>query len=189
MEIATRLKTVDNRLRPFIVQVSSEPDWFKDTQTCELAGDSANGPIIPDEADFRPIGIVTDLLTVNSTRIARGYETIVQLRKQAAAINGGDIPSVAQINICPQQKESFLLEEIYKFINEEQSVRQRNRAMRIMRKTRQQPHFKSVSLSWWLSPPLQAFLDGQIYSKRNAAQRDCVISLLKDTQPGTQACQ
>ena len=25
--------------------------------------------------------------------------------------------------------------------------------------------YKSVSLSWWLSPPLQAYLDGQLYTR------------------------
>jgi hypothetical protein len=50
--------------------------------------------------------------------------------------------------------------------------------------------YKSVSLSWWLSPSLQAYLDGQLYSANNLAERNCVISLLKDGQDGgAPACQ
>jgi hypothetical protein len=50
--------------------------------------------------------------------------------------------------------------------------------------------YKSVSLSWWLSPPLQAYLDGQLYSQNNSAERNCVLSLLRDNQDGsTLACQ
>jgi hypothetical protein len=45
--------------------------------------------------------------------------------------------------------------------------------------------YKSVSLSWWLSPPLQAFLDGQVYSSYNQKERDCVISLLEDNPAAT----
>jgi hypothetical protein len=49
--------------------------------------------------------------------------------------------------------------------------------------------YKSVALSWWLSPPLQAYLDGQLYSENNLAERNCVISLLKDDQSGKTPCR
>jgi hypothetical protein len=184
MEIATGLRSVDARLKPFIVQVSSEPDWFKDTKTCGLAGSAGSGPRIPDEADFRPIGTITDLLTVNSTRIARGYETIVELPEQVSLLNGG-LQSAAQINICPQQKESFFWDQFFEYTNKDKAVIEQKRSLRIRKKSRQQADYKSVSLSWWLSPPLQAFLDGQIYSKHNADQRACVIALLEDGPQGT----
>lgn len=187
MEIATGLKSVDKRLKPFILQVSSEPDWFKDTENCGSNGNSGDRPQIPDEADFRPLGAITDLLTVNSTRIARGYETILELPNQAGRLNGG-APSVAQIYICPQQRESFLLTEFWKYTESDEAATQQKRAQIIRKKARQQAQYKSVALSWWLSPPLQAFLDGQIYSKHNLAQRGCVISLLEDSQPG-KLCQ
>jgi len=50
--------------------------------------------------------------------------------------------------------------------------------------------YKSVSLSWWLSPALQAYLDGQLYTENNMAERNCVLSLLKDGQDGgSPACR
>ena len=183
MEIANGLKLVDKRLKPFILQVSSEPDWFKDTENCGSNGNSGGAPQVPDEADFRPLGAITDLLTVNSTRIARSYETILELPNQAKRLND-NIPSVAQIYICPQQRESFLLSEFWKYTERDEAATQQKRAQNIRKKARQQAQYKTVALSWWLSPPLQAFLDGQIYSKHNLAERGCVISLLEDGQSG-----
>ncbi len=181
LEIANALKAVDPKLMPFIVQVSSEPDWFKDAKNCLMDGEYQDRPQIPDQADFRPIGSLTDLLTVNSTRIARGYETILELPGQAARLNGG-ARSVAQIYICPQPQESFLWETFLKLTKTPEEPAERS--LRIRRKIQKQTQYKSVSLSWWLSPPLQAYLDGQIYAEHNVRERNCVISLLKDRQPG-----
>ncbi len=186
LEIANALQAVDKRLKPFILQISSEPDWFKDTENCGSNG-NIDRPQIPDEADFRPLGPITDLLTVNTTRIARGYETILELPDEAKRLNAG-VRSVAQIYICPQQKESFFLNEFLKYTESDKAATEQKRALNIRKKARQQAQYKSVSLSWWLSPPLQAFLDGQIYSKHNLAERACVISLLHDGKPGN-ACQ
>ncbi len=179
LEIVTNLKSVDKRLKPFILQVSSEPDWFKDTENCGSNGNSGETPQIPDQADFRPLGSITDLLTVNSTRIARGYETILELPEQARRLNGG-VRSAAQIYICPQQRESFLLNAFWKFTEADEAAKEQKRALSIRKKARQQAQYKNISLSWWLSPPLQAFLDGQIYSSHNLNERNCVISLLQD---------
>ncbi len=181
MEIATDLKAVDKRLKPFILQVSSEPDWFKDTENCGSNENSGETPQIPDEADFRPLGSVTDLLTVNSTRVARGYETILELPEQASRLNGA-ARSAAQIYICPQQRESFFLHEFWKLTESDEATKKQMRAQNIRRKARQLAQYKNISLSWWLSPPLQAFIDGQIYSNHNLAERKCVISLLQDNQ-------
>ena len=121
---------------------------------------------------------MTDLLTVNATRVSRGYETILELPRQASQINGG-IDSSAQIHICPQKQESFLLKAVQDFGGSDPDATQK-RIQHIREKARKQLQYKSVSLSWWLSPPLQAFLDGQVYSSYNQKKRDCVISLLED---------
>jgi len=186
LEIAAALKAEDKRLQPFILQVSSEPDWFKDTSVCGLGGEPGGSPRIPDQADFRPGAAISDLLTLNSTRIARGYETIVELPDRLKQINGG-VRSVAQISICPQPKENFFLKELLKFSNTDAVTQEQTRALRIRKKTEEQLKYKSVSLSWWVSPPLQAFLDGQIYSAHNARERNCMLSLLQEKQPG-KAC-
>ena len=180
VEIARGLKLIDPRLRPFILQVSSEPDWFKDAKNCTADGTYLDRPQIPDQADFRPIGSLTDLLTVNSTRVSRGYETILELPEQARQLNGG-VLSAAQIHVCPQPRESFFWSEFLKITDTFEEPEER--ALRIRERTHQHAQYKSVSLSWWLSPPLQAYLDGQIYAKHNADQRDCILSLLKDSQP------
>jgi hypothetical protein len=179
LEIAQGLKSVDARLRPFILQVSSEPDWFKDSKSCGIDGNSGDRPKVPDQADFRPLGTLADVLTVNSTRVARGYETILELPERAKQLNGG-ARSVAQINICPQPKESFFLKALQPYIDRDDAAKREERAAHIRRKVQEEVQYKSVSLSWWLSPPLQAFLDGEIYSDHNQAERNCVISLLQD---------
>ncbi len=180
LEIAQGLKSVDVRLKPFILQVSSEPDWFKDSKLCGFDGNNGDRPKIPDQADFRPLGTLDDVLTVNSTRIARGYETILELADRAKQLNGSGVRSVAQINICPQPKESFFVKLMERYTGTDDSGQEERRAAHIRRKAQEEVQYKSVSLSWWLSPPLQAFLDAEIYSAHNQAERNCVLSLLED---------
>ena len=36
---------------------------------------------------------------------------------------------------------------------------------RMMMTMQKQMLYKRISLSWWLSPPLQAYLDGQLYTR------------------------
>lgn len=187
LEIANALKSTDKRLRPYIIQVSSEPDWFKESAKCGSKGLFSDRPRIPNEADFRPVGTIADLLTVNSTRVSRGYETILQLPNLAMKINDG-LPSVSQFYICPQPKENFFGNLFDKVFNPA-ADQGAERYARIEQKTQEEAvasQFKSVSLSWWLSPPLQAFLDGQVYADHNIKERDCVISLLGD-DPAAQA--
>jgi hypothetical protein len=187
LDVARGVKAVDARLMPFILQVSNEPAWFEGSNDCAVDGNYPARPQIPDEAIFRPLSSLTDLLTVNSTRISRGYETILELRQRASQLNGG-FPSAAQIHVCPQPQDSFFGDMLLNYLSnygqeEEQSIEVRN-------KMQQQAQYKRVSLSWWLSPPLQAYLDNQLYGAYNMKERGCVISLLKDNQHGgSQDCR
>ena len=140
-------------------------------------------PQIPDADNIRPMGSLPDPLTVMSTRISRGYETILELPQHAAQMNGG-IPSAAQIHVCPQPQESFW-NLIMNYTGNTKKPEEKMHGM--MMRMQKQMLYKSVSLSWWLSPPLQAYLDGQLYTGNNLAERNCVISLLQDS--GAPACQ
>jgi hypothetical protein len=175
LEIATALKAADQRLLPFIVQISSEPDWFKYVKDCGGTSQEPDRPRLPDISDFRPIGSLMDLLTVNATRIARSYETILELPQETARLNNG-VNSIAQFHICPQPKEQLLWESLLSLGSKSDP---QARSLRIRQKTIKETRYKSVSLSWWLSPPLQAYLDGQIYAAHNAKQRNCVLDLLR----------
>ena len=62
-------------------------------------------PPIPDTDNFRPLGSLSDPLTVMPSRISRGFGTILELPLYAAQMNGG-IRSSAQIHVCPQPQES-----------------------------------------------------------------------------------
>jgi hypothetical protein len=175
LEIAKGLKAVDEKLQPFIIQVSSEPELFENTGNCAPSRAYTERPKLPDEADFKPLGTLGNILTVNTTRVARSYETILSLPDQISLLNKG-APSEAQIYICPQPKDNF-----FQFI-EAKTPDEARKALTKERAAKQKTPegFKNVSLSWWLSPPLQAYLDGQIYQQHNIRARDCVLSLLRE---------
>lgn len=181
LDIADGVKALDKRLLPFILQVSNEPAWFEPSKNCLAEARYPATPQIPGEASTPPLSSLTDLLTVNSTRISRGYQTILELPQRASHINGG-IPSAAQIHVCPQPQGSFW-SLLMNYMGEEAN------AEAMQENTPQHGGYKAVSLSWWLSPPLQAFLDQQIYDPHNLAERNCIISLLKDDPAGGEVCK
>ncbi|MFZ0570210.1 MAG: hypothetical protein WAM63_06965 [Rhodomicrobium sp.] len=180
LDIAHGLKVVDARLMPFILQVSSEPGWFERQKGCAMEAHYPAVPQMPDVDNFRPIGSLADPLTVNATRVSRGYQTILELPQHAAQMNGG-IPSAGQMHICPQAEESFS-----HFVMNYTGMKEKpeEKMHRMMMGMEKQMQYKSIALSWWLSPPLQAYVDGQLYTESNKAERNCVISLLKDGQDG-----
>ncbi|MGB9025338.1 MAG: hypothetical protein ACLPJY_10325 [Rhodomicrobium sp.] len=186
LDIAHGLKTLDARLLPFILQVSNAPGWFEKSKNCALDSHYPASPDIPAADNFRPLGSLSDPLTVNATRVSRGYQTILALPQQAAQMNGG-VPSASQIHICPQPEDSFLHFVMTYTGYKEKPEEKMHEMMMSMEK---QLSYKSISLSWWLSPSLQAYLDEQLYTKNNIAQRNCVISLLEDGQGnGASVCQ
>ena len=161
LDIAHGLKVLDPRLLPFILQVSSEPGWFEKSKDCAMEAHYPASPQIPAEDNFRPTGSLSDPLTVNATRISRGYQTILELPRQAAQLNGG-IPSASQIHICPQAGR-----ELWHFVMNYTGYKDKpeEKMHRMMMSMEKQMQYKSISLSWWLSPPLQAYLDGQLYTE------------------------
>lgn len=168
LELATALKRLDRNLDPFVIQISSEPEWF--TTLCVSPAETRTGlarPALPDEADFKPLGTFGNLLTVNATRIARGFQTIAELPDQMEKLNNGK-DSHRLIFVCPQQRENI----IAKFFTGELRTRS-------ARADSQQQAWKSVALSWWLSPPLQAYLDAQLYSPQNQAAVERILKLLQ----------
>ena len=182
LDIAHGLKALDARLSPFILQVSSDPSWFQASNDCTMQAAYPASPQIPEVDNFRPMGSLPDPLTIMSTRISRGYETILELPRHAAQMNGG-IASAVEIHVCPQPAESF-----WEFIRK-YTEKPEDKMHRMMMTMQKQMLYKRISLSWWLSPPLQAYLDGQLYTANNLAERNCVISLLKDEGDGSSACQ
>src|SRR5690606_21393766 len=106
-ELASALKSLDPKLDPFVIQVSSEPEWFPDR--CVSPKEARGGamrPTLPDEADFKLLGTLGNITTVNATRIARGYQTIQELPERMHALNGKD--SHELIFVCPQERENII---------------------------------------------------------------------------------
>ncbi|MEJ2117197.1 MAG: hypothetical protein P8Y36_04525, partial [Alphaproteobacteria bacterium] len=184
IEIARGLKVTDERLLPFVVQISNEPEWFP--ERCENGRrQSVLRPPLQDEADLKSLGTFGNIFTVNATRIARSYETIIEMPRQISAMNNGVI-SGKQIYICPQRKENFFWGKIVSASTPDMRVRslQMQRNIQVTTKEHSAQGRKSVSLSWWLSPPLQAYLDAQVYSRHNKRTRNCVLSLLRSNTAG-----
>ncbi len=64
LDIARAIKALDPRLLPFMVQVSSDPDWFEASNDCSMQSMFPATPQIPDTDNFRPLGSLSDPLTV-----------------------------------------------------------------------------------------------------------------------------
>jgi hypothetical protein len=179
IEVASALKRADPKLEPLVLQISSEPEWFPDRCAAPGQADlrmvSAGQPqflrpAVPDEPDFKPLGTLGSLFTVNATRIARGYQTIAELPDQMFRLNGR--PSHELIYVCPQERENIIAK-----------VLSGDLSSRAARQDKTEQAWKSVSLSWWLSPPLQAYLDAQLYSAQNQETVRRLLDLLKEDAP------
>lgn len=206
-ELAQAIKRIDPSLDPFVLEVTSEPDWFADSDNCEeenkriaarqrLGAPTVGNPQLPYQSGFKPLGAVGDALTVNSTRIARGFETMVQMPARMEQLNRNDIKdSYAQVYVCPQQRQSGFaaLTGLFPAIRTERrpatfrEITSQHREHRRAREKAARENIKSwkqVSLSWWLSPPLQAYLDGQVYADHNAEAFRGVLDLLAAQDSG-----
>ena len=84
LNTARALKALDPRLLPFLVQVSSDPDWFEASNDCSMQSMFPATPPIPDTDNFRPLGSLSDPLTVMPSRISRGFGTILEPPLHAA---------------------------------------------------------------------------------------------------------
>ncbi len=179
-EMAVALKRADSRLEPYVVQISSEPQWFIDNcqsrletrpqiriQPQQVAKEEA--PPLPNEADFSVLGTWGDVSAINSTRVARSYETMVALGNQIEAINNKKA-SYSLIYVCPQQRENIIYNSVVRLLGDKAAAMTKHK-----RKA-----WKNVSLSWWLSPGLQAYLDRQLYAPYNKQELDSIVELLQE---------
>jgi hypothetical protein len=168
-ELAQALKRIDPALEPFAVQISSEPEWFPGRCSSRpVEQDPVQlRPALPDEPDFKPLGTLGNVLAVNATRIARSYQTMVELRDKMTGLNSK--PSYELIYVCPQPRENI----IGRFLRGDLKMR----AMSAKEQKAKQA-WKNVSLSWWLSPPLQAHLDAELYAPHNTQALKNILDLL-----------
>jgi hypothetical protein len=114
-----------------------------------------------------------DPFTITKTRIARGYHTILRLRAQMQDLNkeaDGTITeeqSHAFFRVCPQPRES--LEAVLSAVTSRktQSVAASSTGASNKQLRDKPSSWKSLAMSWWLSPPVQKYLDGQICERQN----------------------
>lgn len=172
LELARSIKRVDRNLRPYIVQISNEPEFFG---TCGAPGDAALPPKIIDAGEVSLLETPGDLLALNSTRNARSFHTGFELSGRIRTANG-EVPSHALFFPCsqPRQASSTAL------LNFLRPLVGMSRVARAMPEPASEK--KSISMNWWLSPPVQAYLDSQLCGtgKSEAVWRSVLELLRKD---------
>ncbi len=200
-ELAQAIRAIDPALKPFVMQVTSEPDWFADSKNCEdenrryvarrqLGLPAVGAPQLPYQADLSVLGPVGDALTVNNTRIARGFETMIQMATRMEQLSGAN--SFTEMYVCPQMKTSGIaalfgqsLLPAPRIGRQSTGIKKTSELRGQLKQARQRADrqrirsWKQLSLSWWLSPPLQAYLDAQVYAPHNAEALQAVIELLQ----------
>ncbi len=179
LEIASAIRTISTEpgadvspLKPFIIEISSDPELFP--EAC-AANQATREPSKPDAADYDVLGTFDDPFTIAKTRIARGYHTILRLRAQMQDLNKegdgavGDEQSHAFFRVCPQPRESLEAVLFAAAGNKSQAAASAaSGSARGDRQLRDKPSsWKSLAMSWWLSPPVQKYLDGQICERQN----------------------
>jgi hypothetical protein len=177
LEIANAVRTITTEpgsdvtpLKPFIIEISSDPELFPEACT---ANQSTREPSKPDAYDYDVLGTLDDPFTITKTRIARGYHTILRLRAQMQDLNkeaDGTITeeqSHAFFRVCPQPRES--LEAVLSAVTSRktQSVAASSTGASNKQLRDKPSSWKSLAMSWWLSPPVQKYLDGQICERQN----------------------
>jgi hypothetical protein len=182
LELAQSIRRVDANLHPFILQISNEPEFFG---TCEIGPQPALPPPPPltDGGEVSLLETPGDLLALNSTRNARSYHTGFELPGRIERDNG--VPSHALLFPCSQSRQSSLtalinfLKPLFGLTPTDETSKEQNGRK------------KSISMSWWLSPPVQAYLDSQLCGPANSEGRwGTVLGLLRKNRdvPTPTAC-
>jgi hypothetical protein len=152
LELARSIKRIDPNLRPYIVQISNEPEFFG---KCGDASSPVLPPEIIDAGEVSLLDAPGDLLALNATRNARSYHTGFELPGRIEAENGF-VKSHTLFFPCSQPKQPALT-ALLNFLRP-------LFGMTTVEETKREPtkDKKSISISWWLSPPVQAYLDAQL---------------------------
>lgn len=137
-------------IQPFLLQISNDPEAF--LKACSDAvpggsnmvgtGERLGAPLDPPLQVDRTfwLGWLRDpLATVLNTRSARGYHATALAESELSTVRGG---SYAHMWVCPQR--------IIGGRNEQHLV-----------------SYKQLSMSWWLSMPVQQYLNQQVNASHN----------------------
>jgi hypothetical protein len=150
----TELATALDRygIPPFILQITNDPESFLDE--CHKSLHS----IEPDVR--RPFGFLRDPIdTVLNSRVARGYLATVAAR---ASRHEG---SFAHIGVCPEEEDES-----------EPSASDKN-----SRTGERGGKYKQLSYSWWLSMPVQQYLNNQLDQEWNRKGIALVLNSLRQS--------
>jgi hypothetical protein len=181
LELLQSIRRVDSSLRPFIVQISNEPEFFG---TCSMLRDPVLPPELIDAGEVSLLETAGDLLALNATRNARSYHTGFELPGRVEKEVGK--PAHALFFPCSQPRQSSFtaLIDFLKPIVGMTPAAEPEKTEEVTRK-------KSVSMSWWLSPPVQAYLDSQLCDRGTPeASWQSVLTLLRKdaASPTPSAC-
>jgi hypothetical protein len=175
LELARSIRRVDAKLRPFIVQISNEPEYFG---TCAKRGDPSLPPPITDAGEVSLLETPGDLLALNATRNARSFHTGFELPGRIENENGK--PSHALFFPCAQFRQSSY-SALINFLKPIVGMPPAAPAAPAATSRK-----KSISMSWWLSPPIQAYLDSQLCGPpESEASWSTVLGLLRKDRTTT----
>lgn len=181
LELLQSIRRVDNSLRPFVVQISNEPEFFG---TCSMLRDPVLPPELIDAGEVSLLETPGDLLALNATRNARSFHTGFELPGRVEKEVGK--PAHALFFPCSQPRQSSftaLIDFLKPIVGMTPAAE--------TEKTEEATRKKSVSMSWWLSPPVQAYLDSQLCDRGTPeASWQSVLTLLRKdaASPTPSAC-
>ncbi len=169
-EMAASIKRVDPNLRPYILHISNEPEFYR---SCPNDNTQKDKPRLTGSGDFSALGTLIDLLTLNTTRTARSALTGFELsgrilalnadnpepKDQAACIPEPEYRSYSAFFPCSQSKLP-LGQVWWNYLNGRKVIQD-------AAPLRQPSEKKSISMSWWLSPPVQDYLHAEICGSQN----------------------
>jgi len=143
MELAAAIRAVDPRLAPFVLVISNDPDDLLDPADDAVLDVQKYQGKLKTQKEKRRVDvedgevltdIVTPITTFANTRTARGILAVAQLR-------------TAMFHALPNCKERVVHVRVWPQWEDEASKRSKVS--------------KAVSMSWWLSPPIQRHLHQQ----------------------------
>ena len=162
LEIAEAITQIDAVLRPFVIQISDEAE-----ANASVCGNASSGASQPASATSRPHHNLAPEIAVLATP-----RSIIRTVLRARAARGSHATTVLAENVSRQAGENSYVHFTV--------CRQERSRLDDARDT----EFRDLSMSWWLSMPVQQYLDAQICNDNNKRAGAQVLDVLRGQGAG-----
>jgi len=162
IDIADAIKQIDKSLEPFILLITNDPESFP--QDCGV------NEVPPAAQPDRLLGILNDPIeAVLNARTAHGYRAVENVRAWMKSNSKQRHP--AKIIVCPKKADT-----------PKEIDRPLQRGMNQVNSPTERQGYKDLSMSWWLSMPVQKYLHDQVHhvteSAHNRIAFECLRAIL-----------